>query len=94
MKEHPAPDLGTLDPPALPLEEFRRLGHRAVDMMADWLAGLPAGPVFTPMSPQGPADLLDDALPEGGAAPAIILDRFVAAVLPHPMGNGHPRFFG
>jgi len=83
-----------LDAPAMDLEEFRALGHRAVDLLADWLGGVPAGPVFQPMSPRERLDLLEEQLPEHGAAPAAILDRFAAAVLPHPMGNGHPRFFG
>jgi aromatic-L-amino-acid/L-tryptophan decarboxylase len=83
-----------VDPPGLEPEEFRRLGHRAVDLMADCLAGIAAGPVFTPMTPEARADLLTEVLPETGSEPNAILERFAAAVLPHPMGNGHPRFFG
>jgi aromatic-L-amino-acid/L-tryptophan decarboxylase len=83
-----------VDPPGLEPEEFRRLGHRAVDLMADCLAGIAAGPVFTPMTPEARADLLTEVLPETGGEPNAILERFAATVLPHPMGNGHPRFFG
>lgn len=82
------------EPPALSPDEFRRLGHRAVDMLADWMASLDAGPVFTPMTPGARADLLEQSLPDAGAAPAAILERFASAILPHPMGNSHPRFFG
>jgi aromatic-L-amino-acid decarboxylase len=82
------------EPPGLDPESFRRLGHRAVDLLADRLAGLPAGPVFTPMAAVARADLLDQPLLDAGLVPDAILDRFVAAILPHPMGNGHPRFFG
>jgi glutamate/tyrosine decarboxylase-like PLP-dependent enzyme len=39
-------------------------------------------------------DLLDEAFPDRGLSPERILERYAAAVLPHPMGNGHPRFFG
>ncbi len=81
-------------PPALDPEEFRRLGHRAVDLMADWLGGIPAGPVFAPMTPGQRQAVLSQPLPEEGVAPDAILERFAGAVLPHPMGNGHPRFFG
>jgi hypothetical protein len=32
-------------------EEFRRLGHAAVEMAADYLTELPAGPVLLTMCP-------------------------------------------
>lgn len=83
-------------PPPLEMdpEEFRRLGRRAVDLAADYLAGIRAGPVFRPMTVEERRALLEQALLEDGAAPEAILDRFERTVLPHPMGNGHPRFFG
>jgi hypothetical protein len=34
---------------AMDIEEFRRLGHRIVDLAASFLAGLPERPVFRPM---------------------------------------------
>jgi glutamate/tyrosine decarboxylase-like PLP-dependent enzyme len=33
-------------------------------------------------------------LPEGPTAPDVILEQIRQQVLTHPMGNGHPRFFG
>ena len=38
--------------------------------------------------------VLEQPLPDDGRDPRAILDVFREAVLPHPMGNGHPRFFG
>ena len=35
-------------PPGLDVDEFRRLGHRAVDLVADYLRGIAARPVFAP----------------------------------------------
>jgi aromatic-L-amino-acid decarboxylase len=84
----------TVPSPALDLETFRQLGYRAVDLAADHLAGIRDRPVFTPMVPAERLELLDQSLPLNGSAPGAILDRFEQAILPHPMGNGHPRFFG
>src|SRR6516164_3411563 len=81
-------------PPALEPEHFRRLAHAAVDLAADYLAGIAAMPVFRPMSPAERAGLMQEPLAAGGAEPEAVLERFRAAVLPHAMGNGHPRFFG
>ncbi len=79
---------------ALEIEAFRSLGYRAVDLAAEHLAGIRERPVFTPMSPEERIELLEQPLPTIGIAPVTILEWFEQAVLPHPMGNGHPRFFG
>ena len=84
----------TTPPPALDPERFRRLGHTLVDLVTDYLAGLPARPVFRPMRSAERATLLQEALGEAGVSPEAIVERFSTAVLPHAMGNGHPRFFG
>jgi aromatic-L-amino-acid/L-tryptophan decarboxylase len=80
--------------PAIEPEEFRRLGHELVDLVTDYLADIRARPVFRPMRPDERRALMDDALGAAGLEPAAIVERFRAAVLPHAMGNGHPRFFG
>src|SRR5262249_20431544 len=38
--------------------------------------------------------LMEAALDDAGEAPDAIVERFRTDVLPHAMGNGHPRFFG
>ena len=81
-------------PPAMDPEHFRRLGHDLVDLVTDYLAGLRGRPVFRPMQPTARGTLMQEALGEAGASPEAIVERFRAAVLPHAMGNGHPRFFG
>ena len=80
--------------PALDPEHFRRLAHTAVDLVADYLAGVGAAPVFRPMTPAERTDLIHEPLDAAGLAPEGMLERFRASVLPHAMGNGHPRFFG
>ena len=86
--------IDTSMPPAIEPEHFRRLGHELVDLVTDYLAGLRERPVFRPMSPAERETLLRDVLGEAGASPETILERFRTAVLPHALGNGHPRFFG
>ena len=81
-------------PLALDPEHFRRFAHAAVDLVADYLAGLDAAPVFRPMTPAERTTLLHESLEAAGLTPERMLERVRTAVLPHAMGNGHPRFFG
>ena len=82
------------DAPALDRETLRQLAHAAVDLAVDHLSGIRDGAVFTPMTADERRALLEQRLPDDGLAPHVILDLVRDAVLPHPMGNGHPRFFG
>jgi aromatic-L-amino-acid/L-tryptophan decarboxylase len=86
--------VSTAKPPAIDPEEFRRLGHELVDLVTAYLVGIPTRPVFQPMTPAERRELMDQPLGDEGLEPAAIVDRFRTAVLPHAMGNGHPRFFG
>ena len=81
-------------PPALDPEHFRRLAHDAVDLVADYLATLDTGRVYRPMSVEQRSTLVQEALAPSGVRPEALIERFRTAVLPHAMGNGHPRFFG
>ena len=82
---------GRLD---LDAQELRRLALRAVDLVVDHLGGIRERDVYRPMTPAERHELLAAPLPEDGESPETILDRVHASVLTHPMGNGHPRFFG
>jgi aromatic-L-amino-acid decarboxylase len=81
--------VGTMD-----VERFRTVAHRAVDMAADYLLSIRGRPVFTPMKPSERERLLLRRLPESSLTPESILEVFREEILAHPMGNGHPRFFG
>ena len=84
----------TVKAPAIDPEEFRRLGHDLVDLVTDYLADVRERPVFRPMHPTERRALVEDSLGDGGLDPEAIVERFRTTVLPHAMGNGHPRFFG
>jgi len=93
----PSEGTSTVDkttPPKIDPEHFRRLGHELVDLVSDYLAGIRERPVFRPMKPAERETLIQEVLGETGAHPETIVERFRTAVLPHAMGNGHPRFFG
>ena len=83
-----------VSPPGLDPDAFRRIGYRAVDLAVEHLATIRDRPVYRPMAHDERRSLLELPLPERGSTPDAVLDRFQAEVLPHPMGNGHPRFFG
>jgi aromatic-L-amino-acid decarboxylase len=76
------------------LEAFRGAAHALVDGVADYLGELPSRPVWRPVPEDLRNELLELPLPEDGVG----LDELVAFaledVLPYPMGNGHPAFFG
>lgn len=76
-------------------EEFRALGHRLVDRMADFLASLPERPV----SPGATVKVIREALsqrslPEGGAEPGRLLEETAELLVRHSLFTGHPRFLG
>src|SRR5277367_6680031 len=74
--------------------EFRRLGYQAVDIASVYLSGLPDRPVFQRMEESERQALMNMPLPSAPLSGDEILRLLAERILPHPMGNGHPRFFG
>ncbi|GJG88932.1 amino acid decarboxylase [Gemmatimonadetes bacterium T265] len=97
LSPHPdAPSRAASDDPpfAWTADEIRRVGYRAIDLVAAHLTDLPGEPTFRPV-PQALADAFRaEAPPAAGEGPDAVLDRFARDVAPYPFGNGHPRFFG
>ena len=81
----------TLDPPDW--NDLKRLGHRMVDEMMDYLASVRERPVWRPVPPEV-RQRLRAALPEAPEGLAAAYADFAANVLPYPTGNIHPRFWG
>ncbi|MFI6479375.1 pyridoxal phosphate-dependent decarboxylase family protein [Nonomuraea sp. NPDC050663] len=70
------------------MDEF----ERAARMASTYLERVPDRPVWRPVPDR--AWLTEQQMPDRGRPLARLLDDIGEFVLPHPMGNGHPRFFG
>jgi glutamate/tyrosine decarboxylase-like PLP-dependent enzyme len=73
-------------------DALRRLAHRAIDDGFDHLQGVRDRPVWQPVPEQVVRRLQGPAPREPQGAEQAYAD-FVELVLPHPMGNTHPRFW-
>ncbi len=73
-------------------ETFYHLGMLAVEIATEYLEGIPEKPVYRPMTPSERQLLLYQQLPEHGRSPEALFDFFEQHILPHAMGNQHPRF--
>ncbi|WP_406291639.1 pyridoxal phosphate-dependent decarboxylase family protein [Embleya sp. NBC_00896] len=76
------------------MDDLRRAGRSAAGLAADHLAAVPGGPVWRAVPDADRAWLTEQQLPASGRPLADLLHEIRDHVLPYPMGNGHPRFFG
>jgi len=81
----------TLDPKDW--DEIRKLGHRMLDDMLDYLSTLRERPAWQPV-PESVKDYLREPLPKEPQAASVVYKEFVENVLPYTNGNRHPRFWG
>lgn len=81
----------TLDP--ADWDEMRALAHRMVDDAIDYLATVRERPVWQPV-PDEVAARFSEPAPRDPTDPATVYEEFVETILPYPMGNIHPRFWG
>lgn len=80
---------------AMPPEQFRELGHDLVDRLADFIAGLPSGPVTSNDTAAELRALLPaGTIPDHGAPAGRLLSDATTLLIEHSLFNGHPRFFG
>jgi aromatic-L-amino-acid decarboxylase len=85
------PPQETLDPDDW--ESMRALGHRMLDDMLDYMKTVRERPVWHPISAEAKAHF-DGPLPLDPHPPEEVYQEFLENVLPFPIGNIHPRFWG
>lgn len=81
----------TLDPKNW--DAMRQLGHRMVDDMVSFLEDVRERPVWQPI-PDEIRQNFKQPLPQNPQEPEQVYQEFLENVLPYPMGNIHPRFWG
>ena len=76
-------------------DDFRVLGHRLVEKLADFLESLPNRPVTTGESPQQIRQALnaERTMPQQESDPGPLLDHAADLLFEHSLFNGHPRFW-
>ncbi|MFC6732143.1 MULTISPECIES: pyridoxal-dependent decarboxylase [unclassified Haladaptatus] len=80
--------------PDLTPEEFRDLGYRTVDMIAEFYEGLDRHPVFPAKHEQDVEALFEEPLPMDGQDPTAIVEEWRTKILPNATHNTSPRYFG
>jgi glutamate/tyrosine decarboxylase-like PLP-dependent enzyme len=73
---------------------LRQASRSAADMAVDHLTDVAGGPVWRPVAEADRSWLVRQPLPAAGRSLADLLHEVRDRILPYPMGNGHPRFFG
>ena len=81
----------TLDPEDW--ESMRALGHRMMDDMLDYMRTIRERPVWRHASDEVKSHF-NRPLPLDPQPPEEVYDEFLECVLPFPVGNTHPRFWG
>lgn len=75
-------------------EDFRKLGYRVIDMIADYYAEIRDVRVFPKSTSEMVAGVFEESLPEAGQDPFDVVEEWQSKILPHATHLGSPRYFG
>jgi aromatic-L-amino-acid decarboxylase len=75
-------------------KEFREVGHRVVDMLAEYLETIEDKPVFPNVEPSKLTEFFAEPLPQDPSAPERVLGELEEKLLPYCTNVGHPGYMG
>src|SRR5271170_2509998 len=75
-------------------KEFRDMGHKVVDLLAEYLDHIEDMRVFPDVEPRTMRQLFAEALPQQPASPQSVLDEIESKLLPYCTNVGHPGYMG
>ena len=74
-------------------EAMRTLAHRMVEDMLEYLQTVRERPVWKPI-PEKTRKAFTESLPKSETSVEAVYEEFREKILPYPLGNIHPRFWG
>jgi aromatic-L-amino-acid decarboxylase len=74
--------------------EFRSVGHRVVDLLADYLASIDRTPLSRATEPASLFAMFDERLPQSGVSTEQILTEVQEKLLPNCVHVNNPGYFG
>ena len=74
--------------------EFRDVGHRVVDLLAEYLEHIEEKPVFPNVEPSKLTQLFAEPLPQDPSSPEKVLGELEEKLLPYCTHVGHPGYMG
>ncbi|MEO7445718.1 MAG: aminotransferase class V-fold PLP-dependent enzyme [Ferruginibacter sp.] len=84
-----------ISPIEISKHEFKEIGYRLIDTIADFYDTINEKPVTTGETPKQIQAILGDAsLPGNGTSASALITRTSDLLLHHSLLNGHPKFFG
>ena len=75
-------------------DEFRKAGHRVVDLLSEYLGSIDQMRVFPDAAPDRIRSAFDEPLPETPESLPAVLDELEQKLLPYCTQVGHPGYMG